>query len=439
MSSPAQALEETEAGHEALNERSHLANGKGKGWAEEPYLAWTLGVFGPGLFVCLADTDAGCLLVAAQSGARWGYSLLPLQVFLIPVLFMAQDLTVRLGICTQQGHAACIRDHFGYGWCWFATLLLLVECTAAMVSEMSGIAAVGRLWGMSLSTSTLLAAAVIISLVCSLRYKQVEFIGICFGLFELAFVFTMFWYHPPLSDVWQGSWQLHDDPEFVKLISANIGAVIMPWMIYFQQSAVVARRLTTGKDLSEERAGTLMGSILTQLIMIGALVTMAATKNHRNLKNINDLYLAFIPAFGITMSKVIVSMAMLGGSLCAAFVVSLAATWALCEAAGVEDRFALDQSPREAPFFYSSFLAVVLLGVLILVTGVNTVKLNIMVELLDGLLMPVAVGFLFLLATSEALPPDVRVKGFYKWLLAVIFTGVACVSLGSGFVSLVAN
>ena len=51
-------------------------------------------------------------------------------------------------------------------------------------------------------------------------------------------------------------------------------------------------------------------------------------------------------------------MAFLGGSLCAAFVVSLAATWALCEASGLEDAFALEQSPKEAPFFYGSFLSV---------------------------------------------------------------------------------
>lgn len=51
----------------------------------------------------------------------------------------------------------------------------------------------------------------------------------------------------------------------------------MPWMIYFQQSAVVARRLQNPEQMAEERTGTLLGSILTQMIMIGALVTLAAS------------------------------------------------------------------------------------------------------------------------------------------------------------------
>ena len=39
-----------------------------------------LAVLGPGLVVMLADTDAGSVITAAQSGAQWGYRLLLLQV-----------------------------------------------------------------------------------------------------------------------------------------------------------------------------------------------------------------------------------------------------------------------------------------------------------------------------------------------------------------------
>ncbi|CAE8678406.1 unnamed protein product, partial [Polarella glacialis] len=77
----------------------------------------------------------------------------------------------------------------------------------------------------------------------ALRLFQIEVIGITLGLFELTFVGTMAYYHPPLTDVISGSLKMETDPEYLKLIAANIGAVIMPWMIYFQQSAVVARRL----------------------------------------------------------------------------------------------------------------------------------------------------------------------------------------------------
>ncbi|CAJ1434940.1 unnamed protein product [Effrenium voratum] len=353
---------------------------------------------------------------------------------------MAQDLTVRLGVCTKQGHSACIRDHFGPRWCWFATVLLLLECVVAMVSEMSGIAAVSHLWGLNYAVSVLVAAFVIIGAVMSLRYRQIEVIGIILGMFELVFVFTMLYYHPSLNEVLKDSFTGTSDPEYLKLISANIGAVVMPWMVYFQQSAIVARRLRSQSQLDEERTGTLLGSFLTQLIMIGALVTLAAAHSvSRDLRNTEDIVRALAPAFGVFWSKILISFAFLGGSLCAAFVVALAATWALCEAANLEDAFALEQSPTEAPFFYGSFLMVVLLGALVLLSGVNTVKLNVAVELLDGILMPVAVGFLYLLAISPVLPEPVRVKGLYKWVLGVVFSLVAFVSLSSALAGLLGH
>ncbi len=63
----------------------------------------------------LADTDAGCIITAAQSGAEWGYALVLPELVLIPILYMAQEMTVRLGVVTGKGHGQLIREHFGPG------------------------------------------------------------------------------------------------------------------------------------------------------------------------------------------------------------------------------------------------------------------------------------------------------------------------------------
>ena len=82
--------------------------------------------------------------------------------------------------------------------------------------------------------------------------------------------------------------------------------------------------------------------------------------------------------------------------------------------------------------FYGAFLGVVGLGALILMTGVNVIQLNVFIELMDGLLMPMAVGFLYLLATSEMLPPEVRLRGIRKWATAVIFSVCTVISVTTG-------
>jgi len=284
---------------------------------------------------------------------------------------------------------------------------------------------------------TLFAAALILTIVCRCKYKQIEVIAVCLGLCELSFVVTMFCFHPSLGEVFRGmadTSHLHEK-EFLQLIAANIGAVIMPWMIYFQQSAVVARRLTTD-DVKEEQAHTFLGSCLTQLIMIATLVTFAASKA-TNLSDVQQMHEALTPVLGTTASMIMLSLAFIGGSLCAAFVVSLAASWAMCEAAGWDDAYSLDRGPSEAPRFYACFVVVVLIGAAVLQSGINVVKLNVFIELMDGLLMPFAVGFLYLLATSDLLPLHVRVTGNYKMLLAVLFSICSIVSLGSGLTGIV--
>ncbi len=95
-------------------------------------------VCGPGLMVMLADTDAGSIATAAQSGARWAYQLLALQVVLVPVLYLVMELTVRIGVVTGKGHAQLIREQFGARWAFVSIATLAVSATGALVTEFAG-------------------------------------------------------------------------------------------------------------------------------------------------------------------------------------------------------------------------------------------------------------------------------------------------------------
>lgn len=110
-------------------------------------LARLLIVVGPGLVVMLADTDAGSLITAAQSGAQWGYKLLPLQLALIPVLFIVQELTVRLGLVTGKGHGELILQRYGRGWAILSVSTLAAASLGALITEFAGVAGVGALFG----------------------------------------------------------------------------------------------------------------------------------------------------------------------------------------------------------------------------------------------------------------------------------------------------
>jgi Mn2+/Fe2+ NRAMP family transporter len=141
-------------------------------------------VLGPGQIVMMADTEVGSIITAAQSGARWGYALLPLQFLLIPILFIVQELTVRLGIFTGKGHGELIRERYGVTWGWISIGGLAVSIIGAMVAEFSGIAGVGELLGAPRAASLSLAVGFLLLVVWAGSYRRVERIALGLGLFE---------------------------------------------------------------------------------------------------------------------------------------------------------------------------------------------------------------------------------------------------------------
>ena len=240
-----------------------------------------LAVFGPGLVVMLADTDVGSVITAGQSGVQWGYRLLMLQLILVPILYITQELTVRLAIFTGRGHGELIRDTFGPVWAWVSALGLGIATTGALLSEFSGVAGVGELYGLPRYVSLPVAVVALMLVVLTGSYRRVERLAIAVGLFELAFFLVAWAAHPDLHEMLAGTVDIpYRNADYMYLAAANIGAVIMPWMVFYQQSAVADKRLRP-EHLTAARWDTAIGALLTQLIMAAVLIACAATLGTR--------------------------------------------------------------------------------------------------------------------------------------------------------------
>ena len=380
-----------------------------------------LAIAGPGLVVMLADTDAGSVITAAQSGARWGYKLLLLQAILIPILFIVQELTIRLGVVTGKGHGELIREHFGRGWAWLSVSTMAVACMGALVTQLSGLAGVAQMFGVPVWLILALTIFVIVFMVCTGSYRSVERIAIVFGLFELAFI-GVAWRAAPQTGqiVAQLAAMPLGNSDFLYLAAANIGAVIMPWMVFYQQSAVVDKGLTV-QHLKVLRWDTAVGSVITQLVMASVLLAVAATIGQAeagvSLGSVPQIANALTPFLGDVMGRIVFACGISGAALVATIVVSLTAAWGLGEVAG--SRRSLSDHPREAPWFYGIFTAALIAAGLVVGSGVNLVSLSVAIEVMNALLLPIVLGFLFLLA-RRALPPPYRLAGPYAWLVGAV-------------------
>jgi Mn2+/Fe2+ NRAMP family transporter len=401
-----------------------------------PKLAGLFAVAGTGIVVMLADTDAGSIITAAQSGAQWGYRMLLLQILLMPILYMVQELTVRLGIVTGKGHGELILAQFGRGWAWLSVSTLAVACVGALVSELSGLAGVGLLYGVPAWTTMLVVIGGLVLIVWTATYRSVEKLAIAFGALELLFIWIAWRAHPSPHALAEGLAQMPlGNRKYLYLATANIGAVIMPWMVFYQQSAVIEKNLKPVhmKLLRWETAG---GAVLTQLVMIGVLIATAATiglvRPNAALDTVQEISGALTPFLGQGVGRAVFALGMSGAALVATIVVSLTAAWGVGEVAGY--RRSLADHPMEAPWFYGIFTVCLILAGVLVASGANLVALSVGVQVLNALLLPIVLGFLFALAI-RALPDAYRLKGVYAWLVgAVMF-----VTAGFGIYSVAAG
>jgi NRAMP (natural resistance-associated macrophage protein)-like metal ion transporter len=389
-----------------------------------PISGWKmfLAVMGPGLVVMLADTDVGSIITAAQSGVQWGYRLLLLQMLLMPVLYIVQELTVRLGIFTGKGHGELIRTTFGAGWAWVSVSGLGVATIGALITEFSGVAGVGELFGVPRAVSLTLVTVLLLAVVLTGSYRRVERIAIALGMFELAFFFVAWRSHPQGSELASGLVHMPlGNRAYLYLVAANIGAVIMPWMIFYQQSAVADKKLQP-PHYRHAQWDTAFGSVIAQGVMAAVLIAAAATigKLHAadaSLNSIGDITQMLVPVLGPDVGRAIFGFGTIGAGMVAAIVVSLASAWGFGEVTGY--RHSLEHHPLEAPWFYGIYALAVIGGAVTVDLAPDLVALNIGVEVMNALMLPLVLGFLVLLA-FKALPPEHRLKGFYAWLVVAV-------------------
>jgi Mn2+/Fe2+ NRAMP family transporter len=221
------------------------------------------------------------------------------------------------------------------------------------------------------------------------------------------------------------------EPKYLYLVAANIGAVIMPWMVFYQQSAIVEKKLSPA-DLPAARLDTAFGAMLTQIIMAAVLIVTAATLSGTtktgSLDTVQQIAESITPYLGDTTGRLLFAIGLSGSAIVATIVVTLTAARTVSEVLGA--KHSLEHEPNEAPWFYGIYTATLVAGALLIVSGVNLVSLSVGVQVMNALLLPIVLGFLYLLA--RRLPPDYRLRGPYAAIVAIVITATVLFAVYSG-------
>jgi NRAMP (natural resistance-associated macrophage protein)-like metal ion transporter len=357
---------------------------------------------GPGIIVMLADNDAGGITTYAATGAQYGYGLIWFLVLLGPIAYYVQEMTVRLGAVTKRGHAEAIFDAFGSFWGWFSLLDLILTDWLTLVTEFIGMTAAASIFGIPPWATVVAVSVLMFAMVVQGKYWTWEKIVFLFCALNLVYIPAAFIIKPDLSQVLRGMIP-HFPGGFSNhiffMLMANIGTTIAPWMVFFQQSAVVDKGMHE-KDIPWGKFDTAVGSLFTVLVAIFVIIVTGTLLKGQNIESAAQ---ASVMLMGINKYLgTFLAIGLFNAGLLGAICISLASSWAFGEVFGWAH--SLNRKVKEAPWFYGFYIFMLASsGTVVLIPGAPLVLITLFVQVIAVTLLPAALVFLILLLNSEEL------------------------------------
>jgi Mn2+/Fe2+ NRAMP family transporter len=392
-----------------------------------------LAIVGPGLIVMVGDNDAGAFATYGQAGQDYGTRLLWTLLLLVPVLYVNQEMVLRLGAVTGVGHARLILERFGRFWGAFSVIDLFILNGLTLITEFIGITLAAGYLGLPRLAAVGLAAVIIVGSAFTGSFRRFERIAVAFCGGSLLLVPVYFLAHPGAAQMAHGfvvpqlpggTGQLST---VMLLIIGIVGTTVAPWQLFFQQSYVIDKRITP-RFIRYEKADLWIGIVI---VVIGGAALMGATAaafaHSGGLGHFTDSagLARGLQAYGGQVTGVLFAIALLDASVIGAFAVSLSTAYAIGDVLGL--RHSLHRGVRNAKGFYAVYAGLVALAaVIVLVPGSPLGLLTEGVQVLAGVLLPSASVFLLLLCNDrEVLGPWVngrRINLFTAGVVAVLVT-----------------
>jgi Mn2+/Fe2+ NRAMP family transporter len=352
-------------------------------------LAALAAVVGPGVLAGLSDDDPAGITTYSILGADYGYSLLWVLLLATAALIVFHELGARTGIATGQGVAGLLRDRFGVRWAAFTVTALLVANLGTTCAEFAGVAAASELAGVDRLVSVPLAAILLSLLVLRGGFRRIEHVLLALATVFAAYIAAGLLAEPDWGAAFEGLVVpgIPGEPEALVAITATVGTTLAPWGLAFIQSYAVDKRLSVSQ-LRLERVDVVTGAVMTGVIGFFVVVACAATlhADGRTIEDAADAAVALEPVAG-RFASALFGAGLLGAALLAASILPLATAYSVSEFFGYEA--ALDDSPREAPVFYGTYILMVVIAVVVvLAAGGELIPLLYLTQALNAVLLP---------------------------------------------------
>lgn len=398
------------------------------------HIAVFFSVIGPGFITAVVDNDAGGIFTYSQAGAKYGYlplwTLLPITLLLI----VTQEMCSRMGAVTGKGLSDLIREEFGLRTTFVMLSLLVAANLTNVMANFAGVASSLGLFHVSKYISVPIAAVAVWFLILKADYQRIEKVFLFATSLYVCYLISGILVKPDWKEAALYSVRpvLMLDTGYLAMLIGMVGTSVAPWMQFFLQAAVVEKGVSA-KDYKESRIEVIVGCIVMSVIAFFIIVACAGaiwSNGPRDIRDSTDAAQALRP-FG-EYAYLLFCAGLLNASVFAACILPLSTSYTVCEGLGFES--GVNKSFREAPVFY--WLITLLIGIgggVILLPQFPLVKMILLSQIINGMLLPVVLIFMTLLVNRKRLMKEwinSRAYNAVAWTAVAIMIGLTVALVG---------
>jgi NRAMP (natural resistance-associated macrophage protein)-like metal ion transporter len=389
-------------------------------------------VVGPGFITANVDNDAGGILTYSSAGAQFGHLLLWTMIPITLALIVVQEMCARMGAVTGKGLSDLIREEFGLRITFLMMLGILITNFGNVVTEFIGIATSLELWGWSRIYTVPVCALIVWVLVVYGRYKTVEKVFVVASFVYVTYIFAGLRAHPLWKDAIIGTFvppslHLFRDQAYLYMVIGVVGTTIAPWMQFYLQASIVEKGVTR-RQYRASMLDVVSGCIFTDVVAWFIIVACAATlwiHGFRNITYAADAAAALKPLAG-QYAYILFSFGLFNASLFAASILPLSTAYTVCEGMGFES--GVERRFGEAPFFYWLYTGLIVAGgAVVMIPGLPLVKIAVLSQVVNGVVLPFVLIFMLLLINKKDLMGEYVNRPLFNlvaWATTVIMIGL---------------
>jgi NRAMP (natural resistance-associated macrophage protein)-like metal ion transporter len=398
------------------------------------HIAVFFSVIGPGFITAVVDNDAGGIFTYSQAGAKYGYlplwTLLPITLLLI----VTQEMCSRMGAVTGKGLSDLIREEFGLRTTFFMLAALVIANLTNVMANFAGVASSLELFYVSKYISVPLAAAGVWFLILKTDYQKIEKVFLFACSLYVCYIVSGILVKPDWKEaaIYSVKPVLMLDTDYITMLIGMVGTSVAPWMQFFLQAAVVEKGVTA-KEYGESRIEVIVGCIVMSVIAFFIIVACAGaiwSNGPRDINDATDAAEALRP-FG-PYAYLLFCAGLLNASVFAACILPLSTAYTVCEGLGFES--GVNKRFGEAPVFYWLItLLIALGGGVVLIPNFPLVKMILVSQVINGMLLPLVLIFMTLLVNKYALMKEwtnSTAYNFVSWTAVAIMIGLTVALVG---------